>query len=431
VHKLIPFLSLFLLSASAIAQSSLLQCGPMVGYAETNKVLLWVQTNAPATVKFKYWEKENSLAFKYTSEDSALYENGLTVKAMADHLMPGRTYHYELYINGEPVKIKYPLQFKSAPLQVPDTFRVALGSCASYSESDEVNEIFISIAARNPDMMVWLGDNVYLSKTDCESKKSIINAYTKSRSRSQMQPLLGAVHHYAVWDDHDYGPDNSDGTFYNKEITREAFKLFWTNSYFGINGKGITTSFNWGKVDFFLMDDRYFRAPKKRKHKERSFLGPIQLQWLLDSLKESKALFKFITVGNQILPAGFVRSSGCETYSGYYKKEQKYLLRKIKEENITGVFFISGDRHFSELSRKKRFGNYPLYDLTVSPLTSQPITNELNINFRRVRKTMVTQRNFAILEFFDDKNGEQMKIILYDSKGKILWEQIISAKDLT
>jgi alkaline phosphatase D len=417
---------LLFLSIPAIAQSPLLQCGPMVGYAEKDKVLLWVQTNAPATVKFKYWDTDFPKVFYYTRKDSASVDNGYVSKIFATPLLPGKLYGYELHINDKPVSFNYPLHFHSQPVQVPDTFKVALGSCASFSNDDEVNEVFLSIANKKPDLMIWLGDNVYLMDSDWDSKKTLIEAYSKERSLAQMQPLLGSVHNYAIWDDHDYGYDNSDSSFCYKNISREVFELFWANPSCGINGRGVSTAWDWAQVHFFLMDNRFMRAPNRPRKRGNPYFGKMQVDWLIDSLKKSTAAFKFITTGNQILPAGFIPG---EAYSKYVK-EQKYLLRRIKEEKIEGVFFISGDRHFSELSRKKRRGAYPLYELTVSPLTSTPIPRELNFNYRRVKKTFVGTRNFSVLEFFKGSDGRQVRIVLYDSKGKILWQKVISAKEL-
>jgi alkaline phosphatase D len=421
------YIFLFLLPVSMFGQNALLQCGPMVGYADHEKVLLWVQTTAQANVKFKYWEKDKPSGYQYTIEDSTTRGKSFTVKIIADRLLAGRTYNYELYLNGELIKINYPLQFKTLATDLPDTFKVALGSCAVDSHVDDVNQIFLSIAEKKPDAMIWLGDNVYLDRSECVSKELMMNGYTRSMSRSQIQPLLGSVHNYAVWDDHDFGPDNSDSTFCNKKISREVFEQFWGNPSFGVDGQGITTVLNFPDVDFYLMDNRSMRAPNSQMKRGKPYLGEKQLKWLFDSLKTSKASFKFITLGNQILPTGLIIG---ETY-GKYKREHNYLLKKIKKEKIQGVFFISGDRHFTELSKKKRRHNYPLYDLTVSPLTSAPITHEFNINIRREKGTYVGERNFAMMEFYNNSHGRQVRIGLYNSKGMILWQKIIAAADLT
>ena len=149
--------------------------------------------------------------------------------------------------------------------------------------------------------MLWLGDNVYFREPD-DSRTGIYNRYTHDRALNELQPLLGSVHHYAIWDDHDYGPNNSDRSFIHKDITYQAFQDFWANPSYGIENKGgITTQFRWSDIDFFLMDNRYFRTPQNRKHIYKEILGKEQVEWLIDALLNSKAPFKIIAIGGQFL----------------------------------------------------------------------------------------------------------------------------------
>jgi alkaline phosphatase D len=54
-----------------------------------------------------------------------------------------------------------------------------------------------------------------------------------------------------------------------------------------------------------------------------------------------------------------------------YDAERAELLKKIADAKVPGVFFLTGDRHHTCLQKLERAGNlYPLYDLTISPLTS-------------------------------------------------------------
>src|SRR6266576_6390079 len=50
-------------------------------------------------------------------------------------------------------------------------------------------------------------------------------------------------------------------------------------------------------------------------------------------------------------------------------QEKQRMLDLLKRTKANGVLFISGDRHWAELSRLDRPGDYPLYDLTSSALT--------------------------------------------------------------
>ena len=113
--------------------------------------------------------------------------------------------------------------------------------------------------------MLWLGDNIYLREADWNTRTGIMYRYTHTRSLPEMQPLLASSINYAIWDDHDFGPNDADRSYHLKNTTLEAFKLFWANPTYGIVGdSGVATTFEWGDVQFFMLDNRYFRAPNER-----------------------------------------------------------------------------------------------------------------------------------------------------------------------
>jgi alkaline phosphatase D len=413
----------FFFFSSVSAQTSLLKSGPMPGYSSQNEAIIWVQTTEEAKVQLRCWNKNAPGIFFNSDPDTTREEMGYAAKLKLEKLQPASIYEYELLINDHKIPFTYPLEFQTNCVDSIADFKVAFGSCAVYTEDESVTLIYESIAAKAPDLMLWMGDNIYMDACDWDSCRNIQRQYTLNRSLRQLQPLLASTHHYAIWDDHDYGPDNSDSSFYNKKISREAFKTFWANPSFGIDGRGITTSFSWNDVDFFLLDDRYNRAPSRERNKCKPYLGPTQLSWLVNSLKQSKARFKIIVIGNQVISKMPFEK---ENYSSY-KKERKLLLKQIRENRIDGVFFVSGDRHFSEVSRIRRRGSYPLYDFTVSPLTSHAITTKLNFNTHRVRKSLIRKRNFALMEFSGRDGGRQMRVNYYDNHGNLLYSNLILA----
>lgn len=422
------------------AQESYLQSGPMVGYADLREVLLWVQTNRPAKVRFDYYEVSQSQNRTSTAEIQTDKAAAFTAKLIADQVQPGKRYEYELFINGVKVDRPYPLRFQTQELwqwrKEPPDFKMAIGSCAYVNDPpyDRPGKpyggdypIFDEIHKRQPDLMLWLGDNVYLREPDWNTRTGILYRYTHTRSLPELQPLLASTHHYAIWDDHDYGPNNSDRSFGMKRETLRAFELFWGNPFFGIDGRpGVTCSFEWSDVQFFLLDNRYYRSPNKRKTGRRGILGEQQLQWLIDALASSLATFKIIAIGGQVLNP----VARFENY-GVFAQEKDALLKGLEQEHITGVIFLTGDRHRTELSKLERSRTYPLYDLTVSPLTASPfVGGEKEPNFLRLPGTVLTERNFGILEFSGPRRDRQLKITVFDRNGKEKWSYTIKATDL-
>jgi alkaline phosphatase D len=272
--------------------------------------------------------------------------------------------------------------------------------------------------------MLWLGDNTYLREVDWFTRTGFIHRYTHSRSLPELQPLLASTHHYAIWDDHDFGPNDSDRSFIHKDMATEVFSSFWANPKVGLSGQGGCTSFfEWADIDFFLLDDRYFRTPNKRKTGDQTILGEAQLNWLVDALAASNAPFKIVAMGGQVLNT----FAGFETYSNIAPAEREFLLEKIEDEGIKNVVFLTGDRHHTELSMlKNRVGN-TVYDLTVSPLTSSARSGE-EVNALRVTGTLVQQRNFGVLEFSGPTKARVMKMSIFDSNGKEIWVRSVTSE---
>ncbi|MCB9285893.1 MAG: alkaline phosphatase family protein [Lewinellaceae bacterium] len=425
-----PLFLLLILPAFAFAQRSLLQSGPMLGYNEMREVMLWVQTREPARVQFSYWVKGKPGEKFSTDEKMTLEREAFTAKLTADEVEPGTEYEYRLLINGQEVDLDYPTEFRTQELwqwrHDPPAFSVAIGSCSYINESvydrpgtpyGSDYQIFSTIHRMRPDAMIWLGDNVYLREVDWYSRTGIFNRYTHTRSLPEMQPLLASTHHYAIWDDHDYGPNDSDRSYVHKETTLEAFRLFWANPTFGVNGqKGITSFFQYNDIDFFLMDDRYFRSPNRMKEGVKTMLGKEQLEWLIDALVASYAPFKMVCIGNQVLNP--VKNS--ETYENLFPEERAYLLKRIEEEGLKNVIFLTGDRHKSELSKYVNAQDNTIYDLTISPLTAGVNTWEEE-NELRVEGTEVKKHNFGLLEFSGPRTGRVLTIRVIDADGNEEW----------
>lgn len=436
------FLLMFFVYTSDALTQSLLQSGPMVGYSTMKEVCLWAQTKSKAKVKFEYWNVNEPNKKFSTKEITTVEEEGFTAKLIAVNLEPGQNYNYELFINGKKVKRSYELKFQTQKLwqwrEDPPEFSFATGSCLYINEEKydrpgkpygSEYEILSSIYNKKPDFMVWLGDNWYYREPDWDSWSGVIHRITHTRSLPELQPLLGSVHHYSIWDDHDFGPNDSDRGFWNKDKTLEAFKLFMPNPSFGINGKpGATTYFKWGDVDFFLMDDRYYRTPDNRKtDTNRGILGDEQIQWLMDNLSKSDAPFKIIAIGGQVLNP--YKKDWLETYA-IYPEEKNIILDLIEKEKIDGVIFLTGDRHHSELTKLERAGNYPLYDFTISSFTAGVSPGKDEPNTLRVPGTLSDQHNFAIFKISGPRKNRVLKCSDYDVKGNLLWEYSINENDL-
>lgn len=431
---------LFFCFLAPVSAQDKVQSGPMVGYSTMKEVLLWLQTTKTAKVHFEYVEKGTSQPRFSTDAITTTKAQGFVAKAIADQVVPGKTYTYEVFVNGSKVERDYAMEFKTQELwkwrKDPPEIEFAIGSCTYVNETDMDRpgkpygsdyEIFNAIHEKQPDFMVWLGDNMYLREPDWNSKTGILHRYTHTRSLKEMQPLLASTHNYAIWDDHDFGPNDSDGSFWLKRTSAEIFKLFWGNpNYDVLNSGGITGSFEWGDIQFFLLDNRYYRTANRNFTTERQILGKEQIDWLINALTASHATFKFIVIGNQVVSTEAMH----ENYATF-PVEQQYLLRKIRASRVEGVIFLDGDRHHTGLSKMKESKYvYPLYDLTCSSLTAGAAPSDEATNAYKLTETLVGQHNFGMLKVSGPWKDRVLTITINDKDGKKLWTKEIAASEL-
>lgn len=424
-----------------------LVAGPMLADVTHRSAVVWVQTNGPAEVRVDATPVAAADSVGTISAAATAAADG-TASVRLFGMEPGVTYDYEVTVDGTvATPTGYPTAFTTQPLWQwrtdPPTFTAAIGSCYYANEPaydrpgtpyGGATAIFERIRQKNPDLVLWLGDNVYLREVDWWSPEGIGHRYAHSRRQSDLQPLLAAAAHYATWDDHDYGPNDADRSFVLKDDALATFQRYWPAPSYGVGGvPGVFTQFQWADVDFFLLDDRYHRAPNEAPPEDEMILGPTQVQWLLDALTTSQAPFKVIAVGGQFLNPIPVY----ETFVAVAPAERQTLLDEIARRGIDGVVFISGDRHHAELLRMERPGSYPLYEFTSSPLTAGASTyaaredSPEHDNPMRVPGTLIAgEHNFGTLTVSGPRTDRSMTMRAYNEAGVLVWEHAVRARDL-
>lgn len=432
---LFPFF-LFIVANQAFTQ---LLNGPMLGYNSYREQALWVQTEKAAKVEFAYHPLDSGDPWLKSTAVNTKESKAFVAEVVLDNLTPGTAYEYQVFVNGKVVlKVGNQLFYTQtiwAYRTDPPNFQFALGSCNYINEAPTDRsgkpyggdyQIFTSIAASQPKFMLWLGDNVYFRESDWSSKSGMQHRYTHSRHIPELKTLLANAPQYAIWDDHDFGPNNSDRSFINKELSKETFDLFWsnpTNEHPDLHG--ITTQFDWSDCQFFLLDNRYNRAPNDRLDGDRTILGTQQLEWFKEALLNSPATFKFVALGGQFLNTAPV----FENYSANgYDKERQEIIDFIYKHQIKNVIFLTGDRHHSELSILESAGKPTIYDLTISPLTSGVHDASSEANSLRVAGSHIAERNFGLIKVSGPLKARELEIQMLSTTNKPLWTTKILAQ---
>lgn len=437
--------------ASAAAAGALVS-GPLLGYRAHRETLIWLETSGASEVSLTY----QLFGQPQTARVSTVTNPGETaarvqpIKFILTLLQMGQTYEYRIAIDGQTLDFPYPLVFRTADQwewrKPPPDFSFLFGTCAYLNEPaydrpgtpyGQGPEIFSLMANTGADFMIWGGDNTYLREADFSSESGIWYRYSHDRATPELQPLFAAMHHYATWDDHDYGSNDANRSFEFKETTLAAFKSYWGNATWGeADNPGVYGKFFWGDAVFILLDDRYHRDSDQlddTQYPDKSQYGITQRTWLEQTLLHAQDLkqypFKFIVTGGQVITSfGGVS----ETFANF-PNERAHLLKFIADHGITGVIFLSGDVHFTELARQQLPTTQWVYELTSSPLSAGAYTTASQDRAddpQRVPGTLVADQNFCTLSLHGPKEDRLLTLTCTDKAGTVRWTHEIKAAEL-
>lgn len=318
-----------------------LHAGPMIGHVTATTARLWAKGSNQGELAFKVG-KSPDLSDGRTVPAAALVElSSFTGQAEVQGLEPASTYYYTPLLDGAPALSRPYPSFTTAPAgDHRGRLRFAFGSCVGrrgYVSAAAFGEM----AARdNFDLLLMLGDNHYGDTTDPALLRDF---YHMSRTVDGFEKVVRQKPTYAIWDDHDFGPNNSDGTTKGKEDSLRVFQEWWANPGYGEEGNpGCYHSFSRSGVDFIMLDSRYHRTPNKvAEDGTKTMLGARQLQWLKDKLSASTAPFKVVACGSE-----WQTMTQPDCWSSF-ARERKEIFDHITQNKIEGVVLLSGDRHFT------------------------------------------------------------------------------------
>jgi alkaline phosphatase D len=286
--------------------------------------------------------------------------------------------------------------------------RIAFGSCC---HQDKEQPIWANVNRFAPDLFIFLGDNIY---GDTEDMAVMRGKYSKLAAKPGFQELRKKAKVIATWDDHDYGVNDGGFEYPKKKESREVFLDFWQvpKEHPRRSHDGIYGAYYYGRpgkrVQVILPDNRTFRSPLLGMSVEpedkgnylinpdpdATMLGRIQWDWLEHELRQP-ADIRIFASSTQVL----ADAPGYEAWVNYQADYQR-LIDVIDFTQADGLFMISGDTHYAELSKRTDAVPYPLYDLTSSGLTE--VWKFLAPNKNRIAQAPLMQ-NFGRISI--DWNG--------------------------
>lgn len=313
-----------------------------------------------------------------------------------------------------------PAASASAPRPIA---RILFGSCA---RENLPMPIFATIVAHQPELFIFLGDNIYADTTDMEVMR---NKYARLAADPGFRKLIKSCPVLATWDDHDYGVNDGGADYPMKVESQRVFLDFWQDPadsprrgrpgvydahVYGPEGK---------RLQVILLDTRYFRGPLKRGTPRTggsyvpqddpsvTMLGEQQWSWLEQQLRTPAELRVLVSSIQCVAEA-----AGQETWANLPHQRQR-LFDLIEQTRAEGIVIISGDRHWAELSVLDDPRLYPLYDLTSSSFNQIHARGIPTPNKYRAVPNTYHRENFGAITVDWDRPDPAIALQVLDLEG--------------
>lgn len=257
--------------------------------------------------------------------------------------------------------------------------RIVFASCAQQNEDQS---IWDKVVSENPDLVLYIGDNVYGDvRSGDRALPELKAAYMRLADSEPFARVRAAAPVLTTWDDHDFGLNDAGADFALKDQSERLFEYVWAVDPDDprANRPGVYGSWIIGdkgrRVQVIMLDTRYFRSPLKptdkmnERGKERwlpdadpakTMLGDAQWAWLAEELRKPAEL-RLLVSSVQVLSEGH----GWEAWR-LLPTEREKLYELVRD--VKNLVVLSGDRHSAALYRKAIGQNRTLFEATSSSL---------------------------------------------------------------
>lgn len=303
-----------------------------------------------------------------TEENDISYKESLSHVHQCSFNKLDHKKNYELIVFDKNKNIIANRFFKTLDISKPQ-ITIAIESCTS--DIVHLPLLWDNLKSKQPDYIFMIGDNVYgdLFHEYTEITHSHLwERYARSWrvfkvfQQKHLTPVL------AIWDDHDFGKNNSDSSFENKEFTLFLFRTFFNQNKETSNlsqGPGASFTFSIAKNSFIFLDSRYFRDANSNS--AGSYFSNEQAIWVKKQFEKNSTNTFWLISGSQ----WFGTKGQDESFEINHPETIYDFFKAINFEQYT-IHLISGDSHFSEI-KKVNIQNKSAYEITSSGMHALPI----------------------------------------------------------
>lgn len=287
-------------------------------------------------------------------------------------LSPDTRYHYGIEIADMLDAARG--TFKTfVPDGTPCSFVFAHATCTSYYDSGPSNHrVYDSIRVRAP-LMFWMGGDEGYPDIATANPSAMRAALASSLRAPRAKAMHAAVPHAYQWDDHDFGPDNSDGTFVGKSDRAAVYRQMFPH-YELPDANAVYQAWTIGRVRFIQTDLRYYRSPNSDPDgSSKTMLGATQKAWFKNELLAARDNLLTVWLNTQVwaVPTG----AGDGDHWGSYATERTEISNWMAANGITNVIQLTGDQHALAIRRHCDFSGTqtaPMRIYSGAPLDAMP-----------------------------------------------------------
>lgn len=260
------------------------------------------------------------------------------VSFTVDGLEPDTTYHYVAEVDGELDPFRRGT-FTTFP-DGPSSFLVAFGGCARVGSNGAV---FDAIAELDPLLYTILGDFHY-GDNDVEDLQRYNDVLDLTLTRPGQAALYRSTSIAYVWDDHDYGANDSTRDSVARLAAMASYRQYVPSYDLAGPFTAVYQSFTIGRVRFIMTDSRAARDSKNTVDDEnKTMLGAEQKAWFKREVIDAAATHELVVWVNPV-PWVTEASPGADSWGGFSTERQE-LADHLVDNGIDNLVMVSGDAH--------------------------------------------------------------------------------------
>ena len=505
MHKASSYFSLLAFTAAMSAALNAgaapqMEYGIQIGDVTDGRAIIWSRSSEAARMMVEYSYSNDFADSVMIRGPYATPETDFTAKQDLTGLKSGRDVFVKVWFEGltNDRETSEPVQGRFRTVGDKENIRFVWGGDTA-GQGWGINEafggmkIYETMRQNKPQFFVHSGDNIYadgpispvvtaengqtwtnivtpeVGKV-AESLDEFRGRYKYNLMDANLRRFNAEVPGISQWDDHEVVNNWSDSKdligdarYTEKNVpllisraTQAFLEYSPLRQHDAEESERVYRKLSYGKLlDVFVLDMRSYRGPNTDNMQpvegaETAFLGEEQIAWLLEELKESKAVWKVIAADMPIGlnigdgPRWEAVANGNDGPAAGRELEIARLLSAMKDAQVHNVVWLTADVHYAAAHRynpKTAATNdfLPFWEFVAGPLNagsfgpnSKDRTFGIEVDFEIAPGTEGLPPNsspYAGMQYFGevniDRRSKQMAVALKDINGAVVYSKTL------